>query len=92
MCVGPGDDERQDEDGHDYGADACACAGVVFMVCAPWVTEASSVSCWCEVVHREWVWSKQNSASWLGVNYTMSEGFLQGKESADPRWWRCRPR
>ena len=23
VCVGPGDDERQDEDGYDDGADAC---------------------------------------------------------------------
>ena len=23
VCVGPGDDERQDDDGHDDGADAC---------------------------------------------------------------------
>ena len=34
VCVGPGDDERQDEDGHDDGANACGslahgCASVV---------------------------------------------------------------
>ena len=36
VCVGPGDDEGQDEDGHDDGADACGsdahgCASVVMV-------------------------------------------------------------
>ena len=26
VCVGPGDDKRQDEDSHDEGSNACGCA------------------------------------------------------------------
>jgi len=60
VCVGPGDDERQDEDGYDDGADACGfdahgCASVV-MVAASMLSEVG-------VYGKRWVWREAECRS-----------------------------
>ena len=60
MCVGPGDDERQDEDGHDEGSDAC---GADAHGCGPVVIAVVSVLSEVGVDGKRRVWCEAECRS-----------------------------